>query len=64
MTYLEQGGVEFLSKMKERLGVMVEVADLKDSLWCGEVVFLKVVIQSSIGSAEVRNPSSCNAMQC
>lgn len=43
-TYLEQGRVEFLGKMEERLGVMVEVANLKDSLRCGEVVLLEVVI--------------------
>lgn len=43
-TYLEQIRVEFLSKMEERLGVMVEVVNLKDGLRCREVVLLKVVI--------------------
>lgn len=46
--------------MKERLGIVTKVANLKNGLRVGEVVLPQVVIETCPGAAEVRDTGSCS----
>ena len=54
---LEGTRIEFFCQSEEWLGILLEVADIKDSCRVGQVIFLQIVVQPSSRGSEVRDPS-------
>ena len=62
--YLEVGWVELLGQHAERFGVPSEVANVEDGLRVRQIVLLEVVIETGPGTAEIRDPRSCQMCVC